>query len=313
MAKIITKVGACASKKKPIGLQFVAKDGGYSLEGTYSISGESAIVNSEELSGALKIGAGFTRLGCKHCGNKFVYRCGSCGGFVCYDGRSASNVACPLCGAVGNVKASSGGELVTSATTSRARRTGGTTQLSQGQEVKIEFADDRPLTEIKVGVGWDPLRGSVNMDLDSSVIVAGASGYETVYYGHLEHESGCVVHHGDNLTGEGGGNADDENITVRLNKVPATRDKLYFVLNIYNCADRHQTMSDVQNMYIKLYDPVTKQPLIEYRVDSQMRNATALVIGVAYRAGGDWLFKAIGEPSNAVSVSALASEVVRKY
>jgi stress response protein SCP2 len=185
-------------------------------------------------------------------------------------------------------------------------------RLSQGQEVKIHLPDNKPLTKIYVGVGWDPARNDFDMDVDSSVIVAGTSDYETIYFGNLQHESGCVIHHGDNLTGiDRGGNVDDENITVNLDKVPSNRDRLIFVLNIYECAKRKQRLGDVKNMYIRLYDPVSNKAIIEYKVEDNMKDDTAIVIGTAYRQGKDWMFKAIGRGSRAKDIRELAQEVVR--
>ena len=179
------------------------------------------------------------------------------------------------------------------------RRAGETVVLSQGQEVKIRYADNRPMKKIIVGIGWDPAIGFHDMDVDSSVVVLSQFGVarELVYYGDKEHRSGCVIHHGDNLTGETlGQNGDDENITVNLDKVPSNRDKLVFVLNIYNCDDRHQTLDKVRNLYIKLYDPDSKKTLIEYRVSGNApRNHTAMIIGVAFRRDNSWSFKAVGK------------------
>lgn len=189
-------------------------------------------------------------------------------------------------------------------------RAGEKVVLSQGQEVKIRYADDRPLTKIIVGVGWDPAPGAHNMDVDSSVVVMSGNGRdrELIYFGDKEHPTGCVIHHGDNLTGETEGqNADDENITVYLNKVPGNRDKIVFVLNIYNCDERRQTLDKVKNLYIKLYDPDSKKALIEYRVTGNMANHTALVIGMAYRCGGSWNFKAIGRSLRVSTVQELAN------
>lgn len=189
-------------------------------------------------------------------------------------------------------------------------RAGEKVVLSQGQEVKIRFADDRPLTKIIVGVGWDPATGADNMDVDSSVVVMSSNNREKdlVYFGDKEHASGCVIHHGDNLTGEGSDNGDDENITVRLDKVPYTRDKLVFVLNIYNCDERRQTLGLVKNLYIRLYDPDSKKTLIEYRVTGNMMHDTAIVIGMAFRKAGSWSFKAIGRGLRVSSVQELADK-----
>lgn len=190
---------------------------------------------------------------------------------------------------------------------------GDTIKLSQGQEVKIRYADDSPLSKIIVGVGWDPAEGqSERMDVDSSVILFNSSNTasDVVYFGDLIHPTGCIVHHGDNLTGEGGvQDGDDENITVLLDKVPSNRDKLVFIINIYKCMDRYQTLDSVRNLYIKLYDPVSKKTLISYDVDGNMGGRdTAMVIGAAYRKGQDWVFKAIGRSVLAANIS----EVVRK-
>lgn len=198
------------------------------------------------------------------------------------------------------------------ASATQGHKEGDTIRLSQGQIVKIHFEDNRPLSKIIVGVGWDPVSFGSQMDVDSSVIVAGNKERDVIYFGNLNHPSGCVTHHGDNLTGENrGANDDDENITVYLDKVPSGRDKLIFVLNIYNCVDRHQKLGNIKNMYIRLYDPISKKAIIEYKVDSNIKNDTALIIGMAYKQGRDWNFKAIGKGSRAVDIQSLADECMR--
>ena len=185
-------------------------------------------------------------------------------------------------------------------------------RLAQGQVVKISVSGDKPVEQIRVGLGWDPASGAHNMDIDSTVYVMGNNGAcETVYFGELKHPSGCVVHHGDNLTGNDSGNGDDENIDVCLSKVPRDRDRLIFVLNIYNCESRGQRLGDVKNMYIRLYDARSKRPLIEYRVTQDLYDATALVIGMAFRDAQGWQFKAIGKGSHATSISQLCEECKR--
>jgi len=172
--------------------------------------------------------------------------------------------------------------------------------LAQGQEVEISaIGGGSALEEILIGVGWDIAKfGERNMDLDSSVFVQSSTSqqYETIYFGNKLHPSGCVVHHGDNVVGgKNAGDEDSENINIYLKKVPADRDELYFVLNIYDCRDRHQTFSDVRNMYIRLKNAKTKQILVEYFPTGDMANKTAIVIARAYRKNGKWMFQAIGK------------------
>lgn len=199
-------------------------------------------------------------------------------------------------------------------------RVGEKVVLSQGQEVVIRFADNRPLTNILVGVGWDPVeQGDDNMDVDSSVVVMSPSGrdYELVYFSrpNMKHPSGCAELLEDNLTGEYTGNVDsndDENILVDLKKVPQDRDRLIFLVNIYACENRHQTLKDVKNFYIRLCDQSSKKTLIEYNVENHQINPrdTAIVIGVATRKGSGWAFRAIGKSLRVSDVQELARKCV---
>ena len=173
--------------------------------------------------------------------------------------------------------------------------------LSQGQEVVIRFADNKPLTDIIVGVGWDPSEGGQNIDVDTSVVLLSSNNRESdlVYFGAKEHQSGCARLLEDNLTGEHTGNVDsndDENIIVDLKKVPSDRNKMVFVVNIYECDSRNQTLSKIKNFYIRLYDSKSKKTLIEYNVNNEQIGSrdTAIVIGVATKKAGGWTFKAIG-------------------
>lgn len=89
-------------------MQFSQEDGKCSLVGSYMVSGDTAIVSPEPLVGEPVIGDNFARVGCKCCGNKFVYQCGQCKQFVCYSGEAVKNATCPHCGNVADVPRASG-------------------------------------------------------------------------------------------------------------------------------------------------------------------------------------------------------------
>ncbi len=263
---------------------------------------EAGVVSSEVKQASFKTNTNL--LPCEKCGKRDI---GGCGCNVakksCHKG-DAYDFQCIYC------KHLKIDYSVPSA--ARGYKEGDVVRLSQGQVVKIHFEDNRPLSKIIVGVGWDPISVGRAMDVDSSVVVTGSGGRELIYFGNLQHPSGCVEHHGDNLTGENrGGNDDDENITVFLDRVPATRDKLVFVLNIYDCVGRGQNMGNIKNLYIRLYDPISKRAIIEYKVGENNKNDTALIIGMAFRQGSEWSFKAIGRGSRATSVHDLAAECAR--
>lgn len=305
MAKIITKLGACSVKNKPMGVQIRYDGSTYALGGTYSVSGDEAVVSPDEINGNVTLDPGFASRGCKLCGNKFMFRCGACGRFICYDGRAKRGFKCPACGRTADVPAASGNSVPT--TNARPiRGGGGTVHLRQGDSTPITLPSGEPMTRITVGVGWDPVAyDDGNMDVDSSVVVAGNGGYDTIYFANKLHPTGCVIHHGDNVTGDGSG--DDENIDVYLDKVPNNRDRLYFTLNIFS----GQLMQDVRNLYIRLCDPDSGETLVDYKVTGNYYGYRSIVIGVAYRDGGDWSFKAIGQGSYQQYMAGLAEEAIR--
>lgn len=115
MSKIITLVGACSTKNRPLGMQFLIKDGECALSGSFTV-GEGAVVSSDPLTGNPVMGENFMRVGCKLCGNKFAYQCGCCKRFICYDGRAKSNASCPSCGNVADIPAASGNKIARTGT-----------------------------------------------------------------------------------------------------------------------------------------------------------------------------------------------------
>lgn len=94
--------------------------------------------------------------------------------------------------------------------------------------------------------------------------------------------------------------------------MPRDKDRLVFLINIYRCYDRRQTLNDVKNFYIRLYDPTSTKTLIEYRVkNNQVRpDDTAIVIGMASRKADGWTFKAIGRSLRVSDVSELADSAI---
>ena len=186
---------------------------------------------------------------------------------------------------------------------------GQTVSMVQGQEVPLCPAGAGALELIRVGVGWDISDTTYNMDVDSSVILKGASRStkpELVYYGHKDDEAHSIHHEGDNLVGGKGNAEDSENINVWLKKVPDKFTRIYFVLNIYECVARGQNFGSVRNLYIRLKNGMTQQVLVEYRERAIDAAATGFIIGEACRSGGQWVFRAIGKPVSVTSVLQLA-------
>ncbi len=202
--------------------------------------------------------------------------------------------------------------------------------LSKGEEAPIVDENNQGLAHILVGVGWDPVggvdgngytgfTGGHNMDVDSSIVLVDENNNNdyVVYFRNLRGPNGCVIHHGDNLTGDNSstplgniGSGDDENIDVYLNNVPLNYNKIYFILNIFEAYSRNQTLSIVQNMYINIYDPAHNTLLMSYQVTGET-SGTGILLGVATRgettttqdlpttgtrSTSVWTFRALGNP-----------------
>lgn len=167
--------------------------------------------------------------------------------------------------------------------------------LTKGQ--KVDLTKDNPsLSKIVVGLGWDVnmFDSGVAFDLDAAAFMVGQTGKcptekEFIFYGNLEHQSGSVVHLGDNRTGDGDG--DDEQLTVELNIVPANVERIAFTVTIYDAESRRQNFGQVSNAYIHIQDMVTGADLIRYDLGEDFSIETAIVVGELYRHNGEWKFK----------------------
>ncbi|MEZ3487450.1 MAG: TerD family protein [Lachnospiraceae bacterium] len=170
--------------------------------------------------------------------------------------------------------------------------------LSKGQ--KVDLTKKNPgLKNIMVGLGWDvnAFDSGADFDLDAAAFMLGAGGKcptekEFIFYGNLEHTSGAVKHMGDNLTGEGEG--DDEQIEVSLKDIPSNVERVAFTVTIYDAEPRRQNFGQVSNSYIRIVDADTNSELIRYDLGEDFSIETAVVVGELYRHNGEWKFNAIG-------------------
>ena len=152
--------------------------------------------------------------------------------------------------------------------------------LSKGQKVDLTKGH-QGLSKLIIGLGWDTNKydGGADFDLDAAAFLLGANGKtasdkDFVFYGNLNHESGSVIHTGDNLTGDGDG--DDEVIKVDLSKVPASVEKIDFTATI------------------RVVDEANNTELLKFDLGEDFSIETAVVVGEIYRNNGEWKFNAIG-------------------
>jgi len=193
--------------------------------------------------------------------------------------------------------------------------------LQKGQ--KVDLTKGRSgLREVIVGLGWDEVEqdrsffGSLfskpkpPIDCDASAIVCGPDGKlsqasDIVYFGNLTHRSGCIIHKGDNLTGEGKG--DDEQIVVKLDTMPPNVSKIVFVVNIFQASARQQHFGLIKNAFIRVVDASTHEELCRYNLSEKTYDGmTAMIFGELYRYQNEWKFSAIGEATRDDSIKDLS-------
>ncbi len=192
--------------------------------------------------------------------------------------------------------------------------------LVKGQKIDLTKGASG-LTEIMVGLGWDPaekksggllgsLFGKQEIDCDASVFMLNANNKietkgDLVYYGQLRAKDNSVIHQGDNITGDGEG--DDEKILVHLNKVPDRIKKLVFVVNIYDCAKRKQDFGMIKNAFIRVVDANQDKELLKYNLSENYAGKTSIVVGEIYKdSSNEWKFGAVGTGTNDVSLSEMS-------
>ncbi|MEO3939257.1 TerD family protein [Dermatophilaceae bacterium Soc4.6] len=182
--------------------------------------------------------------------------------------------------------------------------------LAKGASMSLtKAAGPVPLDVVQVRLGWAPADGDQDFDLDASMLLLDPLGRvgnpdDFVFYNNLSHDSGSVVHAGDNLVG---GGADDEVIVVTLNHVPTRVDRALVLVTIHEAATRGQHFGQVDDAYIRVVNMANEQELARFDLTQGAAGEDCLAFGELYRDGEEWGFAAVGEYHRGGLAAALAS------
>lgn len=169
--------------------------------------------------------------------------------------------------------------------------------LEKGQSIEVE----KSLTQIAVGLGWDPNEGTgYDFDLDASAFMLGSNGHlvsdqHLVFYNNQASPDGAVVSSGDDLTGGNSEDGDDETLSVDLTKVDSRVEEIIFTATIYKAEERKQNFGQVSNAYIRLYNAVSDEEIARFDLEEDFSVETAVEFARLYRHRGEWKFKALGQ------------------
>jgi len=171
--------------------------------------------------------------------------------------------------------------------------------LKKGEAISLlKEAGTDTLEEIVMGLGWSAMKtgffgGGGSIDLDASCIIFNEKGkkLDEVWFRNLSSRDNSVVHSGDNLVG-GDGDSDDEQIVVKLNKLPKEASSLLFTVNNFT----GQNFSKVKNAYCRIVNAKDKKELAKYDLSCSGEH-TAMLMAKVYKQDKEWKLEAIGETS----------------
>ena len=205
--------------------------------------------------------------------------------------------------------------------------------LKKGEGVNLS-KEVKELQNVTVGLGWSASTSGATIDCDSFVYALREiktqpekkgflSGFfkkneepetrlcimrndDIVYYGHLTHSSGCIVHHGDDLVG--GAKGDCETISINLSKMPGDIKCLVIGINIYSAFSKGQDFGMIRNCFGRIVDDATKREICRYDLSNDYGRYTAVIIGQFMRRDDGWYFEALGKGKTVRDIMELAKE-----
>lgn len=166
----------------------------------------------------------------------------------------------------------------------------GRVSLQKNQTVSLVKGGQPVLSQVRMGLGWEPAYRGKDIDLDASVIAYGPQRnvVDACYFGKLAILGGAIKHSGDNLTGEGGG--DDEVIAVDLGRLPQEVTGLVFTVNSFT----GQKFTEVAKAYCRLLD-ASGNELVRFDLTSAEAKTGVMMAKFIRQYSGEWEMTAIGE------------------
>ncbi|MFG3285803.1 TerD family protein [Streptomyces sp. NPDC048111] len=166
----------------------------------------------------------------------------------------------------------------------------GRVSLQKNQTVSLVKGGRPLLSQVKMGLGWEPAFRGKDIDLDASVIAYGPqrNHLDTCYFGKLSILNGAIKHSGDNLTGEGAG--DDEVIVVDLGRIPAEATGLVFTVNSFS----GQKFTEVAKAYCRLIDAASGEELVRFDLTGAEPQTGVMMAKLIKQFSGEWEMTGLG-------------------
>lgn len=200
-----------------------------------------------------------------------------------------------------------------------------TVNLSKHDKINLTKASEG-LSKIRIGLGWSPARrkGLIGLlsrlvetiDCDAWVMLLNDKkeiiNNSIIYYGNLR-LGDVIVHHGDNLIG--GGNGDDEQITIDLSRLDNMYTTIVIGVTIYRGYEKNQSFGSIRNTFVRVVDERDNFEICRFNQEemAEDKDAITFIAGELYKEHGEWYFKAIGKGTRDRSIGAAASNYVKEH
>lgn len=185
--------------------------------------------------------------------------------------------------------------------------------LAKNQTISLDKEVSAGLQQVRMGLGWDPVKasgffgrllsngGSIDLDASCLVMAADKSVLDVVWFRQLKSKDKQIIHSGDNLTGEGGG--DDEVINVNLAGLSDQVAYLVFTVNSF----RGQSFDEVENAYCRLLDDQSGEELVRFNL-AEKGSHTGVIMAYLSRTSSGWDMTAVGQATRGRTAQDLAGE-----
>ncbi|QUG43109.1 TerD family protein [Psychrobacillus sp. INOP01] len=161
-------------------------------------------------------------------------------------------------------------------------------QIQRGQKVKLEN-----ITQLECFVRWSTPKKEMELDISSFLLQAGnrcEKDEHFIFYGQPNSPDKSVSYAKQTSL--------DGSITIQLNAVPETIEKIAIALTIHEGDAQNLRFQEVEKLELIIRDAVTGTILYNYSFGDDLQQETAIVVGELYRHQGQWKFNVIGSGFN---------------
>ncbi len=112
----------------------------------------------------------------------------------------------------------------------------------------------------------------------------------------------------DDMNGKTSDGGDDETMDIDLTKINPLIEEIIITVTIDKYKERKQNFGQVDDSYVRIYNPTTGEELYKYELNEDFSTSAAIEFCRLYKKGQEWKVQALG-----IGYSDGIEELVQKY